>query len=371
MALPVDASGVTVTNTYVDGFGTALTGTVTFTPSTRVFVAGSTISVDPVVARVVAGALLAPDGVAPLVLAATDDPDLLPVGWTWRVEERVGAKVTPARYVQLPADPATRVLWTLSSVEPAEPGFVRVLSVNGEFPDAAGDVTVAGGGGGGGDVPSTRLVSTSGGIVGGGDLSANRTHSLTYGTAVNTVCQGNDGRLSDDRTPLAHAHVIGGVTGLQAALDLKATKPKFTTSTTTSGNIQLSTGTNTWGLLTGSPTRVIAAAAGDLIELCVTALRQANANIFLDWCVIVSAAAVRYMGTLSSTPPGEGNPALYHTALPATGGTWKWIAEAGDISGGNVTVGMAIRNTSGASSLLLASTDNPLTLQLENSGPAN
>lgn len=195
------------------------------------------------------------------------------------------------------------------------------------------------------------------------DLASPTFTGTVAGITKTMVGLGNADNTSDADKPIS--------TATQTALDAKATKPRFTTSTTTSGNIQLNTGTNTWGILTGAPTLAIAAAAGDLIELSVQALRQANANIFLDFCVIVSAAVARYMGTLTSTPPGEGNPALYHTALPATGGTWKWVAQAGDISGGNVTAGIAIRNTSGASSLLLASTDNPLQIQLENRGPSN
>ena len=42
------------------------------------------------------------------------------------------------------------------------------------------------------------------------------------GATSSTVCIGNDSRLSDARTPLAHAHVIGDTTGLQTALDGKA-----------------------------------------------------------------------------------------------------------------------------------------------------
>ena len=43
-----------------------------------------------------------------------------------------------------------------------------------------------------------------------------------FGSAGNTVCQGNDARLSDARPPTAHGHVIGDVSGLQTALDAKA-----------------------------------------------------------------------------------------------------------------------------------------------------
>ena len=36
---------------------------------------------------------------------------------------------------------------------------------------------------------------------------------IPYGTAANTVCQGNDSRLSDARTPKAHTHSPGDLTG--------------------------------------------------------------------------------------------------------------------------------------------------------------
>lgn len=67
-------------------------------------------------------------------------------------------------------------------------------------------------------VATTRSILTSGGIIGGGDLSADRTLSLTYGTVVNTVCQGNDLRLSDARNPLTHIHTIIDVTNLSNEL---------------------------------------------------------------------------------------------------------------------------------------------------------
>jgi hypothetical protein len=56
--------------------------------------------------------------------------------------------------------------------------------------------------------------------------------------------------------------------------------------------------------------------------------------------------------------------------LPARSGSRKWIADAGDISGGTITITMAIRNLAGSSSLLLASTDNPFQWSIENRGPS-
>lgn len=57
----------------------------------------------------------------------------------------------------------------------------------------------------GNKVPATRQVGTTNGLQGGGALSADLSLSPTYGSAANTVCQGNDSRLSNSRTPTAHA----------------------------------------------------------------------------------------------------------------------------------------------------------------------
>ena len=63
-----------------------------------------------------------------------------------------------------------------------------------------------------GGVPTSRTISAGTGLTGGGDLTANRTLTVAYGTTSGTACQGNDARLSDSRTPTAHAasHAAGG-----------------------------------------------------------------------------------------------------------------------------------------------------------------
>lgn len=65
---------------------------------------------------------------------------------------------------------------------------------------------------GGNYVLATRKVTAGTGLSGGGDLTADRTLAVEFGTAAGTVCQGNDARLSDARTPTAHAgtHKHGG-----------------------------------------------------------------------------------------------------------------------------------------------------------------
>jgi hypothetical protein len=47
------------------------------------------------------------------------------------------------------------------------------------------------------------------GLSGGGNLSVDRTLSVAFGTSSTTACVGNDARLSDARTPTAHAATHG------------------------------------------------------------------------------------------------------------------------------------------------------------------
>lgn len=48
---------------------------------------------------------------------------------------------------------------------------------------------------------SARTVSAGTGLTGGGDLTADRTLAVDFGTGAGKVTQGNDSRLSDQRTP--------------------------------------------------------------------------------------------------------------------------------------------------------------------------
>ena len=57
-------------------------------------------------------------------------------------------------------------------------------------------------GGGGGTVTS---VTAGDGLL-GGTITGTGTIDCNFGTAGNTICEGNDSRLSDSRTPTAHTH---------------------------------------------------------------------------------------------------------------------------------------------------------------------
>ena len=49
-------------------------------------------------------------------------------------------------------------------------------------------------------------------------FSKNTAFNRDFGTTSGTVCQGNDSRLSDARTPTAHTHTVSDVSGLETAL---------------------------------------------------------------------------------------------------------------------------------------------------------
>jgi len=99
-----------------------------------------------------------------------------------------------------------------------------------------------------GAVPTSRTVTAGTGLTGGGALSANITLTVAFGTTNTTACVGNDSRLSDARTPTAHAstHKSGGgdaikldelaaptdITTLNATTSLHGLLPKLGGGTT-------------------------------------------------------------------------------------------------------------------------------------------
>ena len=70
-----------------------------------------------------------------------------------------------------------------------------------------------------GAAAKTIQIKPGTGLSGGGTLEADRTLTVSYGTAAGTACQGNDARLSNARTPTAHkaTHKTGGTDALTPA----------------------------------------------------------------------------------------------------------------------------------------------------------
>lgn len=351
MSLPDNIATVHVYGRFVDASGAGLSGTVSFTPNARVSSGETGIVLQPVTVR------LDGEGFFSLDLAATNDTDLTPTGWAYRV--RVSVDGRPWGFSTfLPSAPSLIEFFDLVPVETAPPSLHYVFSVNNILPDSNGNVNL-----GAISAPVTSVSGKTGAVtlvkgdVGLANVDNTSDLNKPVSTATSTALSGKE-NIGVAAT-LDAAHVAAPDPHTQYQLESAVRLPTVRQAYVTSGNLQLNVGTNTWGPLSGSPTLAIPAIAGDYVELSLTCLRQANANIYLDVGVLVSGSIVRYLATGSSTPAGEGDPGLYHTALPAQSGVRGFTAQSGDISGGNVTFVVAIRNTSGASSLLLASTDNP------------
>lgn len=124
------------------------------------------------------------------------------------------------------------------------------------------------------------------------------------------------------------------------------TAPTFTRAYITSGDYA-NTVDAVWTPVSGL-TITIAAAVGDEVEAVYGCLLDlgVSANNFYDPCVIVGGSIVRFASTGTGTSAGanEGDPAIYPNAGSRFRGadvSFGFTATSGDISGGNITFGMA------------------------------
>jgi hypothetical protein len=101
-----------------------------------------------------------------------------------------------------------------------------------------------------GTVSGLPIITTTNGVLTTG----------AFGTTAGTFCQGNDGRLSDARTPTAHTHPISDVTNLQSVLDGKASSTHtHSADAVTSGTFNIAripTGTTSTTVCIGNDARL-------------------------------------------------------------------------------------------------------------------
>lgn len=85
MPLPGNVTTITVTGTFVDFAGVAMSGSITFTPPAELIDAGASafLSPGPVTLQ------LDSNGRFSVVLPCTDDANLAPSGWAYIVTENV------------------------------------------------------------------------------------------------------------------------------------------------------------------------------------------------------------------------------------------------------------------------------------------
>lgn len=138
----------------------------------------------------------------------------------------------------------------------------------------------------------------------------------------------------------------------------------------TAGNLSI-TSTSAGAAAPTLGTLTVAAASGDLLLIGLNAYLPSDTELMrLDVATIVSAAAVNYVSSRSGTPASVGVPAWRGTASVEVpiGGSIPYIVQAGDISGGNVELGLRAWLSSGTSRSIAADSGSPLTFWVENRG---
>jgi len=183
--------------------------------------------------------------------------------------------------------------------------------------------------------PKTRTLTAGTGLTGGGDLSADRSFAADFGTGAGKVTQGNDSRLSDARTPTAHAtsHKHGG-------------SDEVGTGTPGANAIPKADGS-------GKLDAWISAASGSvagLLKLAATGGAQA-------WSTALDGlAAVASNGSITRTGAGT------YAARTLVAGSGQVVITNGDGVAGNPSVDLAyasaIRETAGPTTLALGAVAN-------------
>jgi hypothetical protein len=118
-------------------------------------------------------------------------------------------------------------------------------------------------------------------------------------------------------------------------------------------------------------TLTVAAASGDLLMIGISAVIASDTEgMRVDVGTIVSAAVVNYVSSLSGTPATIGIPpwAGISNVTSPIGVTLPYVVQSGDISGGNVELGLRAWLASGTSRIVQASTTSPLVFWVQNMG---
>ena len=137
----------------------------------------------------------------------------------------------------------------------------------------------------------------------------------------------------------------------------------------TGGHITL---TNTsWAAVTGPSDLVIAAVAGDVIECSVSGfMNNSAAEMYVDMATVVSGSPVNYVSLGAGGASNRGVMAWGAVAslYGRPGGSIQYVVQAGDISGGNVTLRLYNRCASGTGKQWYATSDIPLHYSVVNFG---
>ena len=170
----------------------------------------------------------------------------------------------------------------------------------------------------------TITLTAGTGLSGGGDLTANRTFSVNYGTAAGTAAQGNDSRINNGQAAFVRLNIGATAETARTALQL-------------GNHVTHNYGTTNNSVMQGNDARVLAAATKT--ELTNGLATKAAASHTHPWAQVTGqpATATRWptWAEVSSKPVGAADPwpvGACYTQYPATpapatlfGGTWKLL----------------------------------------------
>lgn len=211
------------------------------------------------------------------------------------------------------------------------------------------------------DIDHTGLTGVGGSVA--TDSIWDAAGDLAVGSGANTAAKLTKGSDGDVLT------VTSGTVGWAAA-GTGGNPLSFVEVRYTTGDITLGSGT-TPVAVSGPGDLVIAAATGDLL-MCGLSARSTDTDadsLGMDMATIVSAAAVNYVSSRSGTPTTTGVAGWYFGSGRVTSvmGEAPYLVQAGDISGGNVTLRLYYR-VSGVGKVLSASSSGVLHFWVRNLG---
>lgn len=288
-------------------------------------------------------------------------------------------------------------------VVPPEELVTPVRSVNGEFPDASGNIEIEAGGGG---AVSSVFGRTGAVVAQNGDYTkaqvglSNVDNTSDAAKPVSTATQ----TALDGKAAVVHTHVISDVTSLQTALDGKETAGAASAAVAAHvalpdphtqyvlessvvpirvrheyikiGNQTFPNTSGAWaraGGTNGLPADFelsVPAVVGDWVEVSINAMKSDTTNAFLDVGVVVGTSVVRYLGSGNATPLVEGDPGWYPvSSFRPHAGVRGFAVTADDLDSGSVRLSMV--NKSAGSGTLYASNDYPFYWQVKNLGQVN
>jgi hypothetical protein len=220
--------------------------------------------------------------------------------------------ITDTSALETTSGAATKVSTHAAATDPhgdrayaAAQAAAAVTTAEGYTDTAVAAVTLTGLGG----VPTSRQVIAGTGLSGGGTLAADRTLSVAYGTSSTTAARGDDSRLSDARTPTAHAtsHATGNTDPL-APSDIGAVP--------TSRQVIAGTGLTGGGALSADRTLTVAYGTSSTTAAVGNDARLSDTRTPTDGSVTdakVSASAAIALSKLATNPLARAN----HTGTQA------------------------------------------------------